>query len=339
MLDKRRLLQSAAAATASLCLPAWAQEAARGAARPSAASGNAWPSKPLRILVGFPAGASPDLAARTIAEPLSRLLGQPVVVENKPGSSGNVAADLVAKSRDDHTVGALINGNLTIARLLNSSTPFDPEKDFAPVGLIGTAPLVLAVCEQAVGTTPAQLLLWARNLGADARYGTPGNGTVGHLGMELLKMRTSIRATHVPFTGNPQVIAAMLKNEVQIALLPPALAMAQVKAGKLKAIGVTSPERSPLVADLPTLRETDVRGADLEIWTALAAPSTMPDAAVARLNAALEQVLRTPDVNAALLKAGWQARAGSADALAKRMRSDTTTLGGVIMMRGIKETA
>jgi tripartite-type tricarboxylate transporter receptor subunit TctC len=143
----------------------------------------------------------------------------------------------------------------------------------------------------------------------------------------------------VPFNGNPQVIAAMLKNEVQIALLPPALAMAQVKAGKLKAIGVTSPDRSPLVNELPTLREADVRGADLEIWTALAAPSTMPDAAVDKLNAALDQVLRAPDVGQALLKAGWQARAGSAAALAKRMRSDTTTLGGVILMRGIKETA
>jgi len=338
MLDKRRLLQSAAAATAALCLPAWAQDAARANAR-AAAGGAAWPTKPLRILVGFPAGSSPDLAARAIAEPLAKLLGHPVVVENKPGASGNTAADLVAKSRDDHTIGALINGNLTIARLLNSSTPFDPEKDFAPVGLIGTAPLVLTVSDKAVGSTPAELLLWARNLGTEAKYGTPGNGTVGHLGMELLKMRTSIRATHAPFNGNPQVIAAMLKNEVQIALLPPALAMAQVRAGKLKAIGVTSPDRSPLVNELPTLREADVRGADLEIWTALAAPSTLPDAAVDRLNAALDQVLRAPDVNQALLKAGWQARAGSAAALAKRMRSDTTTLGGVILMRGIKEAA
>lgn len=330
MLSKRQWLQSCAASIAGLCAPAWAQKAGQ-------AAGNAWPTKPVRVLVGFPAGASPDLAARAIAAPLSALLGQPVVVENKPGASGNVAANEVAKAHDDHTIGALINGNLTIARLLNAATPFDPEKDFAPVGLIGTAPLVLAASAQAVGSTPAELLLWARNLGPEGKYGTPGAGTVGHLGMELLKMRTSIRVQHVPFNGNPKVIEAMLANQIQLALLPPGLALPHVKSGKLKAIGVTSPERSPLAGEMPTLREADVRGADLEIWTALAAPASMPEAAVARLNAALGQVLRAPDVSATLLKAGWQPRAGTPGALASRMRSDTTTLGGVIMMRGIKE--
>jgi tripartite-type tricarboxylate transporter receptor subunit TctC len=151
MISKRRLLQSLAA---SACAPAWAQQATSPAAPRSArtaGSAGAWPTQPVRLLVGFPAGASPDLAARAIAEPLSKLLGQPVTVENKPGASGNLAADLVAKSQDDHTIGALINGNLTIAKLLNPATPFDPEKDFAPVGLIGTAPLVLAVSGNAVG--------------------------------------------------------------------------------------------------------------------------------------------------------------------------------------------
>jgi len=334
MLSKRRLLQSCAASMAAFCTPGWAQKTGQGAA-----GSGVWPTKPVHLLVGFPAGASPDLAARAIAQPLSQLLGQPVIVENKPGASGNVAADQVAKARDDHTIGALINGNLTIARLLNAATPFDPEKDFAPVGMIGTAPLVLAASAQAAGDTPAQLLLWARNLGSDGKYGTPGNGTVGHLGMELLKMRTSIRAEHVPFNGNPKVIEAMLANQIQLALLPPGLAMPHVRSGKLKAIGITSPERSPLVEDMPTLREADVRGADLEIWTALAAPATLPEAAVAKLNAALDQVLRAPEVSASLRKAGWQARAGTPDALAKRMRSDTTTLGGVILMRGIKEAA
>jgi len=330
MISKRRLLQTCAASVAALGAPAWVRAAGQA---------NTWPSKPIKLLVGFPAGASPDLAARAIAEPLSKLLGQPVIVENKPGASGNIAADQVAKARDDHTIGALINGNMTIAKLLNASTPFDPEKDFAPVGLIGTAPLVLAASAQAVGSTAPELLLWARNLGSDGKYGTPGNGTVGHLGMELLKMRTSIRATHVPFDGNPKVIEAMLKNQIQLALLPPGLAMPHVKAGRLKAIGVTSPERSPLVNELPTLREADVRGADLEIWTALAAPSTMPEAAVNKLNAALDEVLRGNKVSAALLKAGWQARAGTPAALSKRIRNDTTMLGGVILMRGIRSDA
>ncbi|VTU36827.1 Bug family tripartite tricarboxylate transporter substrate binding protein [Variovorax sp. PBL-E5] len=339
MISKRRLLQTLAA---SLCTPAaWAQElspSARTRALRSSAPGN-WPSKPVRLLVGFPAGASPDLAARAIAEPLSRLLGQPVVVENKPGASGNLAADQVAKSQDEHTLGALINGNLTIARLLNPNTPFDPEKDFAPVGMIGTAPLVLAAPADAVGKNATELLLWARNLGDRGKYGSPGVGTVGHLGMELLKTRTSIAVQHVPFTGNPQVITAMLAGKIQLALLPPGLAKPHVKSGKLKAIGVTSPERSPLFAELPTLREASVRGADLEIWTAIAAPASLPSPAIVKLNAALVEVLRAPEVQQRLLTAGWRAQPGTPHDLDYRMRSDTTQLGGVILMRGIHSEA
>mgnify|MGYP003945642399 CR=1 FL=1 len=329
-ITKRRLLEGGAAAVAAsfFAKASWAQ-------RTAPAGEAAWPTKPVHILVGFPAGASPDLAARAIAEPLSKILRQPVVVENKPGASGNTVADLVAKATDDHTVGALINGNLTIAKLLNPSLPFDPEKDFAPIGLIGTAPLVLVVSGSASGKTAAEQLLWVRNLGTGARYGTPGVGTVGHLGMELLKSRAAITAQHKPYTGNPQVIAGLLANEIQLALLPPGLALPHIKSGKVKAIGVTSPERSPLAGELPSIRDADVRGADLEIWTALAAPAGMKPAAIARLNAALAEVLGSPEVSQALLKTGWQAQPGSPDTLAKRMRADTTRLGGVILMKGI----
>lgn len=334
-ITKRRLLEGGAAAVAAslLAKASWAQRASSSAS--SSAGDIAWPTKPVRILVGFPAGASPDLAARAVAEPLSKLLRQPVVVENKPGASGNTVADLVAKATDDHTIGALINGNLTIARLLNPSLPFDPEKDFAPVGLIGTAPLVLVVSGSAEGKTAADQLLWVRNLGSGARYGTPGVGTVGHLGMELIKSRAAITAQHKPYTGNPQVIAGLLANEIQLALLPPGLALPHIKSGKVKAIGVTSPERSALAQELPTIRDADVRGADLEIWTALAAPAGMKPAAVTRLNAALVEAISSPDVSQALLKTGWQAQPGSPDTLAKRMRADTTRLGGVILMKGI----
>ena len=330
-ITKRRLLEGGAAAVAAsfFAKASWAQ-------RTAPAGEAAWPTKPVHILVGFPAGASPDLAARAIAEPLSKILRQPVVVENKPGASGNTVADLVAKATDDHTVGALINGNHTIAKLLNPSLPFDPEKDFAPIGLIGTAPLVLVVSGSASGKTAAEQLLWVRNLGTGARYGTPGVGTVGHLGMELLKSRAAITAQHKPYTGNPQVIAGLLANEIQLALLPPGLALPHIKSGKVKAIGVTSPERSPLAGELPSIRDADVRGADLEIWTALAAPAGMKPAAVTKLNAALVEVISSTDVSQALLKTGWQAQPGSPDTLAKRMRADTTRLGGVILMKGIR---
>lgn len=336
-LNKRRWLEGLAATAAGLALPtAWAQGPARTASR---ASDTAWPSKPVKLLVGFPAGASPDLAARAVAEPLSQLLRQSVVVENKPGASGNVAADLVAKSTDEHTFGALINGNLTIAKLLNDKTPFNPETDFSPVGLIGTAPLVFTLSGNAQGNDAVDLVHWARSQGASAVYGSPGNGTVGHLGMELVKTRTGITAKHEAFSGNPAVIKAMLDGKVQMALLPPGLVMPHVQTRKLRAVGVTSPEPSPLVNGMGTLRDASVRGADLEIWTALAGPASLPDSIVDKFNAALVTVVRRPEVNKRLLEVGWQAQPGSADALASRMRKDTATLGGVILMRGIRADA
>ena len=303
---------------------------------PRARAQAAWPSAPLKILVGFPPGSTPDLAARAVSDGLAAALGQPVVVENRPGASGNIAADLVAKARDEHTVGVMINGNLTVARLLNPANPFDPARDFAPVSLIGTAPLVLVAAGSAIGSTPQELLAWARGLGNQANYGTPGNGTVGHLGMELIAGKTGLAPVHVPFAGNPQVVNAMIGGQLQLALLPPGLAMPQVRAGKLKAIAVTAPVRSSLVPELPTLREIGVAGAELEVWTALAAPATLAPARVARLSTALVETIRSPQVRQRLLNVGWQAAATSPEGLANRMKADTAQLGAIIRSRGIK---
>jgi tripartite-type tricarboxylate transporter receptor subunit TctC len=203
----------------------------------------AWPTKPVKILVGFPAGSTPDMSARTLADALSKSLGQPVIVENKPGASGNIAADLVAKATDDHTLGVVINGNLTSAKLLNPKLPFDPAKDFTLISEIATAPLVLV-------TTPDQpsgeaFFKAAREGGAKWNFGSVGNGSVGHLGVELLLSKAGVSGpVHVPYPGNPQVITALLGNQIQMALVPPGLAMAQVRAGKLKAIGISSAGRS-----------------------------------------------------------------------------------------------
>ncbi|WP_298705732.1 Bug family tripartite tricarboxylate transporter substrate binding protein [Variovorax gossypii] len=333
--SKRRLLQSIAASAAVLSAPGFGLKAALAAGTPAPAG--PWPTKPVRLLVGFPRDSAPDMAARAIAAPLSLALGQPVNVENKPGSSGNVVAAEVAKATDDHTVGALINGNMTVAKMLNASTPFDPEKDFAPVGLVGTAPLVFVVSARAPGRTPEELLLWTRELSVNGKYGTPGSGTVGHLGMELLKMHAAIFAKQVSFDGNPQVVEALLTNKIDMALLPPGLALPLVRTGKLKVVGVTSPKRSPLAEGVTTFEEMGVHGAELEIWTALAGPVSMPEHAVTKLNAALGKVLLTPAVADALKKSGWHPMAGEPIDLARRIRKDTNRLGGVIIIRGIKE--
>jgi tripartite-type tricarboxylate transporter receptor subunit TctC len=323
---RRSLLLLALAATGS----AFAQKAA-----PASAAGN-WPTKPVRLLVGFPGGSTPDLVARTIAEPLSKALGQPVIVENKPGAGGNIAADMVAKATDNHTIGVLINGNMTIAKLLNPATPFDPLKDLAPVSLIGTAPLLLTAPATAPFKTAQEFFLAARNGGAKWSYGSPGVGTVGHIGMELLKTKTNIDPVHVPYPGNPQVIQALITDQIQLALLPPGLAAAQIKAGKLKPVGVTSPTRSPLVPEYPSLQEQGVLGFQLEIWTAAAAPKSMPKPIVDKLSTLISQIARTPEVRQKLFQQGWQTAGTTSEGLANRIKQDTAVLGGVIMMRGIK---
>jgi tripartite-type tricarboxylate transporter receptor subunit TctC len=320
-----------AAALVASCGATFAQKA------PKAAPAAPWPTRPVRILVGFPGGSTPDLVARTIAEPLSKALGQPVIVENKPGAGGNIAADQVAKSTDNHTIGVMINGNMTIAKLLNPATPFDPLKDLAPISLIGTAPLLLTASATVPFNSAQDFFLAARNAADKWSYGSPGIGTVGHIGMELLKTKTNIAPVHVPYPGNPQVIQAMISGQIQLALLPPGLASPQIRAGKLKAIGVTSTSRSSLVPEFPSLDEGGVtRGFQLEIWTAAAAPISMPKPIVNKLSTLIAQIARTPEVRQKLFAQGWQVAGTSAEGLANRIKTDTALLGGVIQMRGIK---
>ena len=313
---------------------------AQTAASPAPGAGNAastpgWPSKPLKIIVGFPAGSSPDLVARTLAEPLAQRLGQPVIVENKVGAGGNIGADAVVRATDNHTIGVMINGNLTVAKLINPKLTYDPLKDLVPVSLIGTAPMALAAPADAPGATAQEFLAAARSAGDSWNYGTPGVGTVAHIGMELLKGQTGTKLMHVPYSGNPQVINALMSGQVQLALLPPAMAAAQARAGKLRVVGVTSASRSTLVPEYPSLAEAGVKDFNLEIWNAVAAPRSMPAPVVARLSELFSEIARTPEVRAKLFQQGWQVTGTTAEGLTRRIRSDTQVLGDVIREHGI----
>ena len=317
-LNKRELLCALAAATV------W----------PAFAQGAAWPTRPVRLLVGFPPGSTPDSAARAIAEPLARLWGQPVVVENKPGAGGNIATQQVATATDDHTLGVVINGNLTSAPLLFSKLGYSPAKDLALLSLLTTAPLALV-------TNPdkplGEAFFAAARLGGDQwNYGSVGIGSVGHLGMELLASKTGMKAVHVPFQGNPQVITAMLAGQVQMALIPPGLVMPQVRAGKLKAIGITGGGRSTLVTDLPPLRDAGVAGFELEVWTALVGPASLSRAALTRIAGSVSGVVRDVETRQRLFNAGWQAVGSAPEALASRVKAETELLGAIISARGIK---
>ena len=318
-----------ALALAAACGPALAQSTAARATP-------GWPSKPVKLVVGFPGGSSPDLVARTLAEPLAKALGQPVIVENKVGAGGNIAADAVAKATDGHTLGIMINGNLTIAKLINPKINYDPLKDLAPISLIATAPLALAAPATAPGASAQEFFAAARANGDRWSYGTPGVGTVAHIGMELLKSKAGINPVHVPYPGNPQVINAIIGGQIQLALLPPAMAAAQARAGKLRVIGVTSSGRSTLVPEVPSLAEAGVKDFNLEIWNAVAAPRSLPKPVVARLSALFSEIARSPEVRDKLFQQGWQVTGTTAEGLAKRIQTDARVLGAVINSQKIK---
>ena len=287
--------------------------------------------------MGFPGGSSPDLTARTLAEPLSRALGQPVIVENRPGASGNIAADMVAKATDDHTLGIVINGNLTSAKLLYPRLPYDPAKDFTPVSLLTTAPMVLvAPAGQPEGTA---FFAAARAGGERWNYGSVGTGSLAHLGMELIKSRSAgLLPVHVPFSGNPQVVTALLGGQIQMALMAPGVAMPQVRAGKLVAIGITS-GRSALLSDVAPLadtREAGLKSISLEVWNALVGPANLSKAAQARLGIEVPRIIRDTDTRQKLFNQGWQAVGTSPEGLRTRLKEETATMGNIIQTRGVK---
>lgn len=294
----------------------------------------AWPTKTVRILVGFPAGSTPDMAARSIAEPLARVLGQPVIVDNRAGASGNIATDLVAKSNDDHTLGVVINGNLTSAKMLYPQLPYDPAKDFSYISLIATAPLVLV----APPSAPDGKAFFdaARQSGTKWNYGSVGVGSVGHLGVELLKTKVpGMEAVHIPFQGNPAVLNGLLGGQIQMALVPPGLALGQVKAGRLKAIGLTS-GRSALAPEIAPLADAGLRDFQLEVWTALIGPASLSKEAQTRLAAAVGEVMRNEETRRQLFAQGWQAVGTSADGLKRRVQEESGIMKSIISSRGIK---
>jgi tripartite-type tricarboxylate transporter receptor subunit TctC len=322
-LQRDRLRWLAAAALAAPCR--WAA----GALPPPAA----WPTRTVRLLVGFPGGSTPDIAARVLAEALAPAWGQTVLVDNRPGAAGNIAAEQVARAGDDHTLGLVINGNLTTARRLNPRLGFDPARDFSLISLLATAPLVLVGA--AGEPAGAAFLAAARAAGGRWNYGSVGMGSVSHLGMELLKRRAGFQATHVPYSGNPAVLTALIGGQVQAALVPPGLALAQVRAGKVQAIGLTG-GRSTLAPEVAPLADIGLPADELAVWVALVGPAGLSAPARLRLAQDVPGLLRQPETRQRLFSAGWQAQGSSAEGLQRRVKDEAGVLGDIIDRLGLR---
>ena len=324
---RRHLLQGLAGFAVASALPL-------GLARAYAADA-AWPTKPLRFVVGYPAGSSPDMQARMIAQPLSQILGQPVVVDNKPGASGNIGADQIARATDDHTFGIIGNGPLTSSQALYSKLPYDPSKDFAPLALVGVSPLAWVVPASTTGNT-SQVLDVLRKKGKTASYGSTGLGHGGHLGMELLKDALHFEAVHIPYNGAPAVINSLLGAQIDTALLPISTVLPLVASGKLRALAVTSAQRTALMPETPSMREIGAKDVNIEVWNALMAPAGMHADVQKKLATALQTVLASVDVQDQLKRQAWTLDDPSPAKLAQRISADRKMYNAVIASRKLQ---
>lgn len=295
-----------------------------------------WPSRPIHFIVGYPAGSSPDMQARLLAEPLAKALGQPVVVENRPGASGNLAAEALARATDGHTIAIVGNGPLTSSPYLYSRLGYKPDQDFAPIAMVASGPLVMVAPKSLGLSSPQKLIDYARAQGDRINFGSSGPGSGTHLGMELLKRPLGINPVHVPYAGAPQIITSLLGGQLQLALLPPSTVQPLVDSGKLDALFVSSEKRSPMAPTLPGLGELGVKGINIEVWNAIMAPASMPAANQARLSAELGRILNTREIRQTLLVQGWKVDDTSAKGLAQRIRSDSALYREIIARNAIR---
>ena len=321
-MHRRLILRTAAASAATLALPTFAQ---------------AWPTRPIRLVVPFPPGSSPDLIARLVAEPLSAALGQPVVIDNKPGAGGNVGTGLVAKAEPDgHTLLFTIQGPLVTAPLLSKSLNYDPAKDLAPVTLVATSPNLLVVDPKLGADTLADFVRVAKAKRGELNYGSVGNGSAAHLAMELFKRRAGIELVHVPYQGFPQVVNAILAGQVQAGFMVPGIAMGQVRAGKLRGLGVTTLGRSAALPDFPTLVEQGIPEFEAISWQAVLAPAKTPAAIVERLSRELVRIVKSDEVRTKMLAQYFSAAGTAPAALTGLMASERERWARVIKLAGVK---
>jgi tripartite-type tricarboxylate transporter receptor subunit TctC len=294
-----------------------------------------YPDKPVRIVVGFPPGTSTDTLTRVVATRLSDALGQPLVVENKPGAGSSIAAEGVARSAPDgYTLLASSSANTVNPALYKLS--FDFERDLAPIGMIAEAPLLLIAHPSAGVKSVQQVIAAAKTKPGSLAYGSSGVGSFVHLNGELFKINTGIDLAHVPYKGSSQAIADLLSGQIPLLFTPASTAIPHVKAGKAVALGVISPRRSPALPDVPTMAEAGVRGSEAALWSGLHAPAGTPREVVARLNVELQKVLANPEVKAQFAAQSNDPLPGSPEQFANVIREDVQRWARVVKTAGIK---
>src|SRR5262245_12321486 len=296
-----------------------------------------WPSRQVTIVVPFIAGSTPDSLARIVADSLQQRLAQPFVIENRPGAGGNTGTAAVAKAPPDgHTLGVSIVGPLVINHLLFARMPYETDKDIAPITILAAQPSVLTIAPNVDANSVEDLLAALKREPDKFTYGSIGRGSLSHLAMASLAMKAGVTVVHLPFTGSPATVTALLRGDVQMAVLPAASVAPQAGPGKLRLLAVTSPQRSPLLPDLPTLREAGIAGVEADAWVGLIAPAGTSEPVLARIRATAVAVLAEPPVVEKLKAQFMVPIVNSPDAFRAVLKEEHDRWAPIIAAGGIK---
>lgn len=304
---------------------------------PAAAHAQAWPSRPIRLIVPFPPGGAPDILSRLLGQRASRILGQQVVVENRTGAGGNVAMELVARSAPDgYTVIMGTIGTCALNPSLYANLSFSPERDFAPVMLVGSISNLLAVHPSVPATSVKELVALAKARPGSLTYGSSGFGSSLHLAGELFRNAAGVDIGHVPYKGSQPALIDLVAGQVNLMFdnMPSILQMA--RAGKVRPLAVTGLKRSKLFPDVPTLAEAGYPGLVITPWFGILAPARVPEPVLAKLNAVFNEALRDPEVRARLAEIDLEPAGGSGAAFAALIRSESEKWGRLIREKNIR---
>ena len=311
--------------------------AAAGLAAPWVRAQSGWPNQSIRWIVPYPAGGGTDVLARSISEAMRPLVGQPFVIDNRPGAATNIGADLVAKSRPDgYTVMSADDAVLAFNEFLFSKLPYHPEKDFPYVGACGRFPLALVVNPQFPAKTLKELLDYARANPGKLNYASPGNGSPHHLAMELFKERTRTFITHIPYRGAAPALQDVMAGQVPCMFLDLPAGLPAITTGKVRALAIGSAKRVAQLPDLPTLAESGVKESEVYAFQGMLGPAGLPADVVAKLNDAINKALQSPDVVKRMHDYGMEAQPGTPQQFLAMARAESRRWGAVIRAAGVK---
>ena len=300
------------------------------------AHGQDWPTRTVKVIVPFGAGSTPDAVARLVADKLQQKLGHPFVIENKPGASGNTGTDAIAKAEPDgYTIGLSIGGPLAVNTLLFAKLPYDPVKDLALITMLTTQPSALAVPASLGVDNVAALVELIRREPGKYNFGSIGNGSLSHLAMEAIAQKSGTKLVHIPYGSSPQAMTAVIRGDVQMAVMPAVSVTPHVASGAVKMLAVTTAKRSPLLPDVPTLKEAGI-DVEADAWNGLVAPAGTPPAVLAKIGREVVEALHAPDVreklNAQIMEPVGNTPAG----FRAWIERDLARWGAVIQAAGIK---